>query len=159
MDGPSRRPTDSSLRSGTPSLSEVPSGGARALWLLWGFSKVTRCKSGTHSGRYSNNGYTPTPPLQPLTPPNQIISLTRNRTRRIRPNPQRGSNLRQAPQTKRLPPRNVRPLQRLQRIPPINTRLIHQNQRQRFTRLVNVLRRTYPPHRRCTQRKPLQIRI
>src|SRR5471030_1192968 len=57
MDGPSRRPTDSSLRSGTPSLGEVPSGGARALWLLWGFSKVTRCKSGTLSGRYQKNGY------------------------------------------------------------------------------------------------------
>src|SRR5450830_1966049 len=48
---------DSSLRSGTPSLSEVPSGGARALWLLWGFSKVTRCKSGTNSRHYLNNGY------------------------------------------------------------------------------------------------------
>jgi hypothetical protein len=31
--------------------------GARALWLLWGFSKVTRCKSGTLSGRYRRNGY------------------------------------------------------------------------------------------------------
>ncbi|VCU63408.1 hypothetical protein [Pseudomonas synxantha] len=43
--------------TGTPSLGEVPSGGARALWLLSRFSKVTRCKSGTHSGRYLNNGY------------------------------------------------------------------------------------------------------
>ncbi|VCU62906.1 hypothetical protein [Pseudomonas synxantha] len=43
--------------TGTPSLSEVPSGGARALWLLSRFSKVTRCKSGTNSGRYLNNGY------------------------------------------------------------------------------------------------------
>src|SRR5450830_1643730 len=57
MDGPSRRPTDSSRSEGTPSLSEVPSGGARALWLLWGFSKVTRCKSGTISRRYQKNGY------------------------------------------------------------------------------------------------------
>src|SRR5450830_1279996 len=40
-----------------PSLSEAPSGGARALWLLWGFSKVTRCKSGTISRRYQKNGY------------------------------------------------------------------------------------------------------
>ena len=34
MDGAWRRPTDSSLRSGTPSPSEVPSGGARAFCLL-----------------------------------------------------------------------------------------------------------------------------
>ncbi|WP_238542512.1 hypothetical protein, partial [Pseudomonas sp. GM67] len=32
--------------------------GANALWLLWGFSKVTRCKSETISGRYQKNGYT-----------------------------------------------------------------------------------------------------
>ncbi len=31
--------------------------GARALWLLWGFSKVTRCKSETLGGRYRRNGY------------------------------------------------------------------------------------------------------
>jgi hypothetical protein len=31
--------------------------GARALWLLWGFSKVTRRKGGTLSRRYRNNGY------------------------------------------------------------------------------------------------------
>ncbi len=43
--------------TGIPSLGEVPSVGARALWLLWGFSKVTRCKSGTNSRRYSKNGY------------------------------------------------------------------------------------------------------
>jgi hypothetical protein len=52
-----RRPTDSSLRSGIPSLGEVPSGGARALWLLWGFSKVTRRKGGTVGSRYRSNGY------------------------------------------------------------------------------------------------------
>ena len=45
--------------TGTPSLGEVPSVGARALWLLWGFSKVTRCKSGTPSSRYLDNGYVP----------------------------------------------------------------------------------------------------
>ncbi|WP_294739963.1 hypothetical protein, partial [uncultured Pseudomonas sp.] len=28
-----------------------------AFWLLLRFSKVTRCKSGTNSGRYLNNGY------------------------------------------------------------------------------------------------------
>ncbi|VCU63473.1 hypothetical protein [Pseudomonas synxantha] len=43
--------------TGTPSLSEVPSGGARAFYLLLRFSKVSRCKSGTNSGRYLNNGY------------------------------------------------------------------------------------------------------
>ena len=43
--------------TGTPSLSEVPSGGARAFCLLLGFSKVSRCKSGTHSSRYRSNGY------------------------------------------------------------------------------------------------------
>jgi len=40
-----------------PSLGEAPSGGAGALWLLWGFSKVTRCKSETISGRNRSNGY------------------------------------------------------------------------------------------------------
>ena len=45
--------------TGTPSLGEVPSVGARAFWLLWGFSKVTRCKSRTHSSRNLNNGYVP----------------------------------------------------------------------------------------------------
>jgi hypothetical protein len=31
--------------------------GARALWLLSRFSKVTRCKSGTARGRYRSTGY------------------------------------------------------------------------------------------------------
>src|SRR5471032_2722498 len=62
MDGPSRRPTDSSRSEGTPSLSEVPSGGAKTFWLLLGrLPKVTRCKSGTLSGRYRSNGYVHTP--------------------------------------------------------------------------------------------------
>src|SRR5471032_3603026 len=43
------------------SVSEVPSGGARALWLLWGFSKVTRRKGGTHTRHHPKNGYTPQP--------------------------------------------------------------------------------------------------
>ncbi len=47
--------------TGTPSLGEVPSVGARALWLLSRFSKVTRRKGGTLSGRYPNNGYAPPP--------------------------------------------------------------------------------------------------
>ena len=45
--------------TGTPSLGEVPSVGARALCLLWGFSKVSRRKGGTISSRYLNNGYVP----------------------------------------------------------------------------------------------------
>jgi hypothetical protein len=40
-----------------PSLGEAPSVGARALCLLWGFSKVSRRKGGTISRRYPNNGY------------------------------------------------------------------------------------------------------
>ncbi|SDT51879.1 hypothetical protein SAMN04490206_3478 [Pseudomonas umsongensis] len=42
-----------------PSLSEAPSGGARALWLLSRFSKVTRRKGETISSRYRSNGYVP----------------------------------------------------------------------------------------------------
>ncbi|AZF42951.1 Threonine synthase [Pseudomonas sp. R1-43-08] len=42
---------------GTPSLGEVPSGGARAFCLLLRFSKVSRRKGGTHSSRYRSNGY------------------------------------------------------------------------------------------------------
>ncbi len=48
-----------------PSLGEAPSGGARALWLLWGFSKVTRRKGGTLSGRNRSNGYVPNPNPNP----------------------------------------------------------------------------------------------
>ena len=44
-----------------PSLGEAPSGGARALWLLWGFSKVTRRKGGTYISYHLNNGYVPRP--------------------------------------------------------------------------------------------------
>jgi hypothetical protein len=58
-----RRPVKhAGLRSGTPSLGEVPSVGARALWSLWAgpafrlFSKVTRRQGGTLSSRYLNNG-------------------------------------------------------------------------------------------------------
>ena len=48
--------------TGTPSLGEVPSGGARAFCLLLRCSKVSRCKSGTISSRYPNNGYVPSQP-------------------------------------------------------------------------------------------------
>ncbi len=54
--------------AGTPSLGEVPSGGARALWLLWGFSKVTRRKGGTLSRRYRSNGYVLVPFQHPGRP-------------------------------------------------------------------------------------------
>ncbi len=47
--------------TGTPSLSEVPSGGARAFCLLLRFSKVSRCQSGTLSSRYRSNGYVHNP--------------------------------------------------------------------------------------------------
>ena len=46
--------------TGMPSLGEGPSGGARALWLLSRFSKVTRRKGATNSSRYRSNGYTHT---------------------------------------------------------------------------------------------------
>ncbi|AZE61683.1 Threonine synthase [Pseudomonas synxantha] len=54
--------------TGTPSLGEVPSGGARALWLLSRFSKVTRRKGGTNSGRHLNNGYV----LSPIQHPGRL---------------------------------------------------------------------------------------
>ncbi len=44
-----------------PSLGEAPSGGAEAFCLLLRFSKVSRCKSGTASGRTRKNGYVPNP--------------------------------------------------------------------------------------------------
>ncbi len=43
--------------TGTPSLGEVPSGGARAFCLLLRFSKVSRRQGGTLGGRYRRNGY------------------------------------------------------------------------------------------------------
>jgi hypothetical protein len=43
--------------TGMPSQSEGPSGGARALWLLSRFSKVTRRQGATLSRRYRNSGY------------------------------------------------------------------------------------------------------
>ncbi len=42
--------------------------GARALWLLSRFSKVTRCKSETNSSRYRRNGYVPHPTTHLKTP-------------------------------------------------------------------------------------------
>ncbi|SEJ99271.1 hypothetical protein SAMN03159382_05948, partial [Pseudomonas sp. NFACC23-1] len=46
-----RMPTAQCLRSGMPSPSEAPSGGAKAFCLLLRFSKVRRRKGGTLSGR------------------------------------------------------------------------------------------------------------
>src|SRR5471030_1733244 len=71
MDGPSRRPTDSSRSEGMPSPSEAPSGGAKTFWLLLGrLPKVTRCKSGTASRRDRSNGYV-------LTPQKKSVQITR----------------------------------------------------------------------------------
>ena len=50
-------PTEQCLAAGMPSLGEAPSGGARALCLLWRSSKVSRRKGGTLSGRDRSNGY------------------------------------------------------------------------------------------------------
>ncbi|PRW93136.1 hypothetical protein C7A10_11655 [Pseudomonas fluorescens] len=74
--------------TGTPSLGEVPSGGARALLVTFGwagipgsFPKVTRCKSGTLSGRYRRNGYvlglTPVSAVRPLSQASQLPQLDR----------------------------------------------------------------------------------
>ncbi len=50
-------PPEQCLRYGMPSLGEAPNGGAKALWLLSRFSKVTRCKSETIGGHNRRNGY------------------------------------------------------------------------------------------------------
>jgi hypothetical protein len=57
-------PPNQCRMTGTPSLGEVPSGGARALLVTFGwagtpgsFPKVTRRKGGTLSGRNRSNGY------------------------------------------------------------------------------------------------------
>ena len=51
-------PTEQCRSEGMPSLSEAPSGGAEAFWLLLRFSKVTRRQGGTLSRRHRSNGYT-----------------------------------------------------------------------------------------------------
>src|SRR5471032_3190206 len=102
MDGPSRRPTDSRRSEGTPSLSEVPSGGARALWLLWGFSKVTRRKGGTHTRHKPKNGYVPTPDTSQITTmPIVAHSLIHRLAQPINP-PNRSMRLKPEPRIKRL---------------------------------------------------------
>jgi hypothetical protein len=54
-------PPNQCRMTGTPSLGEVPSGGARALCLLWRSSKVSRRKGGTNSRRDRSNGYVHNP--------------------------------------------------------------------------------------------------
>ncbi|XOQ19531.1 MAG: hypothetical protein ACFWTR_02290 [Pseudomonas shahriarae] len=54
-------PPNQCRMTGTPSLGEVPSGGARALCLLSRCSKVTRRKGGTNSRHNRNNGYVHNP--------------------------------------------------------------------------------------------------
>ena len=61
--------------TGTPSPSEVPSGGARAFCLLLRFSKVSRRQGGTLSGRYLNNGYVPGPTVLTVRPPSRASPL------------------------------------------------------------------------------------
>ena len=61
--------------TGTPSLSEVPSGGARALCLLSRFSKVSRRQGGTLSGRYRRNGYVHDPTVLTARPPSRASPL------------------------------------------------------------------------------------
>ncbi len=61
--------------TGTPSPSEVPSGGARAFCLLLRFSKVSRRQGGTLSGRYRSNGYVPNPTVLTAKPPSRASPL------------------------------------------------------------------------------------
>ncbi len=61
--------------TGTPSPSEVPSGGARAFCLLLRCSKVSRCQSGTLSGRYRRNGYVHSPTVLTARPPSRASPL------------------------------------------------------------------------------------
>ena len=61
--------------TGTPSPSEVPSGGARAFCLLLRFSKVSRRQGGTLSGRYLNEGYVPGPTVLTVRPPSRASPL------------------------------------------------------------------------------------
>ncbi len=75
MDGAWRRPPNHWRITGTPSLSEVPSGGARAFCLLLRFSKVSRCQSGTLSGRYRRNGYVHGPTVLTVRPSSQASQL------------------------------------------------------------------------------------
>ncbi len=61
--------------TGTPSLSEVPSGGARAFCLLLRFSKVSRRQGGTLGGRYRSNGYVLGITVSTVSPSSQASQL------------------------------------------------------------------------------------
>ena len=61
--------------TGTPSLSEVPSGGARAFCLLCRFCKVSRRQGGTLSSRYRRNGYVHNPTVLTVRPSSQASQL------------------------------------------------------------------------------------
>ncbi len=61
--------------TGTPSLSEVPSGGARAFCLLLRCSKVSRRQGGTLGGRYRRNGYVHNPTVLAVRPSSQASQL------------------------------------------------------------------------------------
>ncbi len=61
--------------TGTPSPSEVPSGGARAFCLLLRFSKVSRRQGGTLSGRCRSNGYVHNPTVLTARPPSRASPL------------------------------------------------------------------------------------
>ena len=75
MDGAWRRPPNHWRITGTPSLSEVPSGGARAFCLLLRFSKVSRRQGGTLGGRYRRNGYVLGITVSPVRPPSRASPL------------------------------------------------------------------------------------
>ncbi len=75
--------------TGTPSVSEVPSVGARAFLVTFGwagipgsFPKVTRRKGGTLSSRYLNNGYAHHQP-QPFSPSGLPLPPITRYTRRL----------------------------------------------------------------------------
>ncbi|AXK55747.1 hypothetical protein DWF74_21065 [Pseudomonas protegens] len=72
-------PPEQCRSEGTPSLGEGPDAGAGGLWLLWAFSKVTRCKSGTPSRRNRSNGYVPPPAKDRLCRHVSLISGQRKK--------------------------------------------------------------------------------
>ncbi|SFY38390.1 hypothetical protein SAMN03159316_5198 [Pseudomonas sp. NFR02] len=61
--------------TGTPSPSEVPSGGARAFCLLCRSCKVSRRQGGTLCGRYRSNGYVHNPTVLTVSPPSRASPL------------------------------------------------------------------------------------
>src|SRR5476651_2558957 len=112
MDGPSRRPTDSSRSEGMPSLSEAPSGGAKTFWLLLGrLPKVTRCKSGTASRRDRSNGYTlpQNPPHSNPPTPTKLRNSRLHNIHTLHPCRSAGCKLRQGRLTEQHPRIHIQP--------------------------------------------------